>query len=74
MIYHGRRERMAVIDATGSITAVHQNHDFKHLPGGKKHRKQPESLDNVNLAGGRHVMFTLANANKRIVDGENCQP
>ncbi|HCC79380.1 MAG: hypothetical protein A2X25_06640 [Chloroflexi bacterium GWB2_49_20] len=74
MIYHGRHEHMAVIDATGSITAVHQNHDFKHLPGGKIHRRQPESLENLNLAGGRHTLFTLADTNKKIVDGKIVNP
>ena len=69
MIYHARCTHMAVVDCSGSITAVHQNHDFSHLPGGKKHRRQPESLDNVKLAGGWHTMFTLANTNKRILDG-----
>jgi hypothetical protein len=74
MIYHGRREKMAVIDGTGSITAVHQNHDFKHLPGGRIHRKQPESLENLTLAGGRHTMFTLVNANKKIIQGKISNP
>lgn len=74
MIYHGRREHHAVIDATGSITAVHQNHDFKHLPGGKIHRNQPESLENLELAGGRHTMFTLADTNKKIVEEKIVNP
>ncbi len=74
MIYHARRSHMDVIDCTGAITAVHQNHDFRHLPGGKKHRRQPESLENVNLAGGRQAMFTLANANKCISDGKVAKP
>ncbi len=59
MIFHGRREHLHVIDATGSITAVHQNHDFRHLPGGRKHRLQPESLENFELAGGRATLFSL---------------
>lgn len=74
MIYHARCEHMDVIDCTGAVTAVHQNHDFRHLPGGKKHRRQPESLENVTLAGGRQAMFTLANANKRILNGHVTRP
>jgi hypothetical protein len=50
---------MDVINATGSITAVHQNHDFSHLPGGKIHRKQTRIADNLALASGRESMFTL---------------
>lgn len=74
MIYHGRCKKLAVIDATGSLTAVHQNHDFKHLTGGRVHRKQPESLENLILAGGRHTMFTLANTNKNIICGKITNP
>ncbi len=74
MIYHGRRHHMPVIDATGSITAVHQNHDFKHLPGGMVHRNQPESLGNLTLAGGRPMMFTLVNTNKKIINGRIVNP
>lgn len=74
MIYHARVTRTAVVDCSDAVTAVHQNHDFSHLPGGKKHRRQPESLDNVKLAGGWHTMFTLANANKRITDGKLVGP
>lgn len=74
MIFQGRREGIDVIDATQAITIVHQNHDFKHLPGGRKHRRQPESLDNIELAGGRPAMFTLADVNKRLVNGSLLPP
>lgn len=70
MIYHARRKKMDVVNATGSITAVHQNHDFSHLPGGKIHRKQPESLDNLALASGRESMFTLYDTNRKISQGK----
>lgn len=70
MIFHARQQGMEVIDATGSITAIHQNHDFGHLPGGKVHRKQPESLENLNLAGGRERMFTLYDTNRVISGGK----
>ena len=74
MIFQGRREGFDVIDATRDITIVHQNHDFKHLPGGRKHRRQPESLDNISLAGGRPAMFTLGDVNKKLVDGTLLPP
>ncbi len=63
MIYAGRRDHLAVVDATKSITAVHQDHDYSHLPGGKIHRFQPESLENISLMGGRHVVYSLLDAN-----------
>jgi hypothetical protein len=74
MIFQGRREGIDVIDATQTLTIVHQNHDFKHLPGGRKHRRQPESLDNISLAGGRPAMFTLADVNKKLSAGNLKSP
>jgi hypothetical protein len=74
MIFQARLQKMAVINATGGITAIHQNHDFSHLPGGKIHRYQPESLENLTLAGGRERMFTLYDTNKVIRGGNIAQP
>lgn len=74
MIFKGRLERMAVIDSTKAITAIHQNHDFSHLPGGKIHRDQPESLENLKLAGGRERIFTLLDANRAITGGRITRP
>ena len=62
MIYDGRRRRIPVIDASREITAVHQNHDYSHLPGGRPHYRHPESVRNVNIAGGREVVFRLEDA------------
>jgi len=63
MIYAGRAARLPVVDATGAVTIVHQAHDYSHLPGGQPHYHLPESRENVALAGGREVIFTLADAN-----------
>ena len=50
------------MDATPSITAIHQDHDYAHLPGGKKHFFQPESNVNVKLAGGRRSIFNATDS------------
>lgn len=63
MIFHGRVEHMAVIDASSAITVIHQNHDYRHFKDGKVHRHQPESFVNVDLAGGNYTMYTLYDAN-----------
>lgn len=34
MIYNAKRERSAVVDVTRCITAIHQNHDYTHIPYG----------------------------------------
>jgi hypothetical protein len=62
MIYHARKERYPVVDASSSICAVHQAHDYGHLPGGRSHHGMPESLRNVELAGGRQRIFYLGDA------------
>lgn len=34
MIYNARKKGAAVIDATPGFTAIHQNHDYTHIPSG----------------------------------------
>lgn len=65
MIYSGRRQRIPVVDATGTITVVHQEHDYSHLEGGVPHYRLPESRENVRMAGGRQTVFTLRDATWR---------
>jgi len=70
MIYAARRMRFPVVDASQAITAVHQNHDYAHLPDGRPHHGLPESEENVRLAGGRQTIFTLGEATWRIAGGK----
>jgi len=63
MIYSGRKKRLAVVDATAAITVVHQNHDYGHLPGGQPHYRLPESQENLQMAGGREMVFRLPDVN-----------
>ncbi|MBM3123428.1 MAG: hypothetical protein FJZ97_14765 [Chloroflexi bacterium] len=62
MIYHARRRRWPVIDASQAVTVIHQDHDYAHLPGGRPHYRHPESDRNLELAGGRPAVFTLADS------------
>ncbi|MCX6071598.1 MAG: hypothetical protein NTU91_12210 [Chloroflexi bacterium] len=62
MIYHARLQHWPVIDASDSITVIHQDHDYAHLPDGKPHYRLPESDRNLELAGGRPTVFTLLDA------------
>jgi hypothetical protein len=73
MIYHARMQRLPVIDATSSITVIHQDHDYSHLPNGRAHYHLPESSENLRLAGGQRTIFTLKDANYRI-DGSKILP
>jgi hypothetical protein len=69
MIYYAIQSDWAVIDCTSAVTAVHQDHDYGHLPDGKPHYKVEESDLNRSLAGGRIHMYLVTDANKRLVDG-----
>lgn len=62
MIFEARRRRWPVVDMTGAITVIHQDHDYRHLPGGKPHYRLPETDANVRLAGGRRTILGLADA------------
>ena len=64
MIYQARAQGAAVIDATQAVMAIHQNHDFHHIPGGTKEarNKGPEARYNFNLAGGEDYMFGFLDA------------
>jgi len=70
MIYHARRKGWPTIDATNSIFIVHQNHDYSHLPNGQPHYRLPETYENVRLAGGYRTIFTLADTNFQLVNGQ----
>lgn len=59
MIYQAIKSGMMVIDGTFSITAIHQKHDYSHLPGGMSHHQLKESNQNVEIGGGFSKMYDL---------------
>ena len=62
LVYRARERGAALVDATHVITAIHQNHDYAHVPGGVVGAwTGVEAQQNQKLAGG-HV-FTLLDAN-----------
>jgi hypothetical protein len=68
-IYHALRSGWAVIDATRSIMAVHQDHDYGHLPGGRPHYDLEESDRNQALAGGLAHLYTVLDTEQELVAG-----
>lgn len=74
MIYSGRARNWPVVDASPSVTIIHQNHDYSHLPGGQPHYKLPETDENVRLAGGKRTIFELPDASHVLRDGELHRP
>ena len=75
MIYKARKEKWTVIDCTPSVTIVHQNHDYSHLPGGKPHYAHPDTNENIRLAGGEaNIRYTILDATRQFVGGKLVRP
>jgi hypothetical protein len=69
MIYRARREGWPVIDATPSMTVIHQNHDYRHLPGARPHYDHPDTRVNMKLAGGTAATrYTVLDATHELVN------
>lgn len=62
MVHHAHESKLPVIDATKSILAIHQNHDYAHIKGGRMNAyvKGDEAERNRELAGGRHLVSGCA--------------
>lgn len=70
MIYFARKNGISVVDATFSMTVIHQDHDYSHLPGGKPHYDLQESQVNMQLGGGPGTMYTILDSTCRLVHGK----
>jgi hypothetical protein len=63
LVLEARRRGAAVVDATNSIWAVHQTHDYNHHPQGIPGVWfGPEAKYNMDLAGRPEYIFTLEDA------------
>lgn len=59
-IYRARSRWVPVIEASPVVMAVHQNHDYSHIPLGEEgFRNGYEARSNFALAGGHEHMFWL---------------
>ena len=70
MIFQSRQQGWPVIDATRAIMVIHQDHDYRHLPGGRPHYEQPESRQNEALAGGTANLYMVLDSNKQLIAGK----
>lgn len=67
MIWNANQNRIAVIDASDLITAIHQNHDYSHYPRGRQGVCEgPEAIANHELAGGWAHIYSIADASHKI--------
>ena len=66
MIWYTRSARNAVVDASRSVVAVHQNHDYAHHPlGFKGVMEGEEAKRNAALLGDSQHLFTTEHAQYR---------
>jgi len=52
LVWRARELGAAVVDATAAVTAIHQRHDYGHVPGGQDWAyKGPEATENFRIGG-----------------------
>jgi hypothetical protein len=67
LVWRARDLKRPVIDATRSVVAVHQSHDYSHVRGGLiEAYGGPEAHYNEHLAGGRDHIYSLHDATHRL--------
>jgi hypothetical protein len=70
LIYWAKKyEKIAVIDGTAEILAIHQNHDYRHVSGGQQTVfSGADAEENIKLGGGRKNLFFMTECDYKIVD------
>jgi hypothetical protein len=67
LVWDVRRRRIPVVDLTAVVTAVHQNHDYGHVRGGRDEAYHGvEARENIRLAGGELRLFNISDADYRL--------
>jgi hypothetical protein len=74
MVYHARAKIGMAIDASGQVVAVHQNHDYSHLPGNKPPYGSEVAKSNLAKAGGRRCVYNILDTNRELVQGKLVRP
>jgi hypothetical protein len=63
LVWKARALGATVVDASRVVTAVHQQHDYSHVRGGREWSYSgPEAVRNVQLAGGREHLYRIDHA------------
>jgi hypothetical protein len=74
MVYHASTSWGAAIDATRSVTVIHQIHDYSHLPGNKPPYGSEVAKRNLALAGGRKCVYNVLDTDLELIDGRVRRP
>lgn len=58
MVYSAKQSRVPVVNLSGSLTAIHQAHDYSHFNSNRYqcYVAGEEAQENMRLAGGRHLI------------------
>jgi len=74
MVFHASTSWGAAVDATRSVTVVHQVHDYSHLPGNKPPYGSEVAKRNLVLAGGRKCVYNMLDTDKELINGKVRRP
>jgi hypothetical protein len=74
MVYHARTSFGMAIDASRHVVAVHQNHDYSHLPGNKPSYGSEVAKSNLAKAGGRKCVYNILDTNREFTHGRVHRP
>jgi hypothetical protein len=76
LIWNARSKEIPVIDTSGAITVIHQNHDYNHIPENKGNRWEdcPESDYNLKIAGGKIIYLWEIDDCTLVYDGVSFSP
>jgi hypothetical protein len=70
VVWNTLSRRIPVVDCTPYVTAIHQNHDYAHYPGGKVGTHLgPVAMQNYRLAGGSEHFRWTEDATHRLTRG-----
>jgi hypothetical protein len=69
MIFQAIARGWNPIDATPSLTIVHQAHDYSHL-NARNHQRHQETEENTQLGGGMRRMFMLLDVPNQLAGGK----
>jgi hypothetical protein len=73
MVYHARTTFDMAIDASREVLAVHQNHDYSHIPA-KTIYKTEVAISNLAKSGGRKCIYNMLDTNRELVGGRIRRP
>jgi hypothetical protein len=73
MVYHARSAFGMAVDVTPDVLAVHQNHDYSHLPGQKLYGTEIAKA-NLAKAGGRRCIYNTLDTNRELAHGRLRRP